>query len=218
MAGVTLVKVCGITRADDARLAAQLGAWALGFVLAESPRRVDPPHAAQLIAAARTPHAVVVVTTEPAGWIAGALAESGADVVQLSAGADGPTVTQVREAAAGLERRPLVIAAAGTPDAHLADYVLLDARTGEAYGGTGRTLDWEALAADPAAPAGNVVLAGGLRPDNVGAAIAALHPTAVDVSSGVESKPGVKDHRQVRDFFTAVVQADGGAALRRTAG
>jgi phosphoribosylanthranilate isomerase len=232
MAGVTLVKVCGLTRAEDARLAVELGAWALGFVLTESPRRVEAARAAELIAAATqreddrpggeppelTPHTVAVVTTEPADWIARALAESGADTVQLSAGADGPTVAQVREAAARLRRRPLVIAAADTPDAALADFVLLDARTAGAYGGTGETLGWEALAADPATPAGDVVLAGGLRADNVGAAIAALRPAAVDLSSGVESAPGVKDHQRLRDFFAAVVQADGGAAMRRITG
>jgi phosphoribosylanthranilate isomerase len=231
VAGVTLVKVCGLTRAEDALLAAELGAWALGFVLTESPRRIGAGAAAALVAAAtrphygepgeepgRTPHAVVVVTTEPADWVAAALAESGADVVQLSAGADGPPVTEVREAAARLRRRPLVIAAADTPDAALADYVLLDVRTTGAYGGTGETLDWRALAADPATPAGDVILAGGLRPDNVGAAIAALRPAAVDLSSGVESAPGVKDHRRLRDFFAAVVQADGGAATRRITG
>ncbi len=232
MAGVTLIKVCGLTRAEDARLAAELGAWALGFVLTGSPRRVRAGEAAELIAAAtradygasgekpgRSPHAVAVVTTEPAGWVADALAESGADAVQLSAGADGPGVAQIREAAARLRRRPLVIAAADTPDVALADFVLLDARTAGAYGGTGETLDWEALAADPATPAGDVVvLAGGLLPDNVGAAIAALRPAAVDLSSGVESAPGVKDHQGLRDFFAAVVQADGGAAMRRITG
>jgi phosphoribosylanthranilate isomerase len=232
MAGVTLIKVCGLTRAEDARLATELGAWALGFVLTESPRRVEAAHATELIAAAtrsgtaaagqdpsgRAPHAVAVVTTEPASWIAEALAESGADTVQLSAGADGPAVEEVREAAARLRRRPLVIAAADTRDAALADFVLLDARASGAYGGTGETLDWEALAADPAAPARNVVLAGGLRPDNVGEAIVALRPAAVDVASGVERAPGVKDHQRLRDFFAAVVQADGGAATRRITG
>jgi phosphoribosylanthranilate isomerase len=229
---MTLVKVCGLTRSADVLLAAELGAWALGFVLTESPRRIGAAETARLIAAAtrrgsgaageerpgRAPHTVAVVTTEPAGWIAEALEESGADAVQLSAGADGPTVAQVREAAARLRRRPLVIAAADAPDAALADFVLLDARTTGAYGGTGETLDWRALAAEPGRPAEDVVLAGGLRPDNVGAAIAALHPAAVDLSSGVESAPGVKDHQRLRDFFAAVVQADEGAARRRIRG
>jgi len=221
---MTLVKVCGITRAGDARLAADLGAWALGFVFTESPRRVSPARAAELIAAvrdagpSRTPHSVAVVTTEPPAWIAEALDVSGADVVQLSAGADGPTVTKLREAATDRGLRPLVVAGASTPDAQLADFVLLDAGARGAYGGTGERLDWALLAADPATPAGNLVLAGGLRPGNVAAAIAALRPAVVDVASGVESAPGVKDHQRVRDFFAAVVQADGGAAVRRTAG
>ena len=221
MAGVTRVKVCGLTRAEDARIAAGLGAWALGFVLTASPRRVAPADVAALTAGAgrrdesddrgvRAPHVVVVVGAEPAEWVAGALAESGADGVQLSAGADGPTVAQVRAAAARLRREPLVIAAADTPDARLADLILLDARTGGAYGGTGEALDWRALAADPATPARGLVLAGGLRPENVATAIAALHPAVVDVSSGVEQAPGTKDHARLRGFFAAVEQADRG--------
>jgi len=246
---VTGVKVCGLTRADDVRLAAELGAWAVGFVLAESPRQVSGALAAELVAAARAagddaapaehgdvgipgagvPHAVAVVTTESPEWIAGALAASGADAVQLSAGADGPSVAEVREAAARLRRRPLVIAAADTPGAAGADFILLDARRPGVYGGTGEALDWEALAADPATPARDLVLAGGLHAGNVGPAIAVLHPSAVDVSSGVESAPGHKDHTRLRDFFRAVEQADrerpaagaaptAGTSTRRTTG
>jgi phosphoribosylanthranilate isomerase len=212
---VTLVKVCGLARVEDVRLAVELGAWALGFVLTESPRQVSPAHAGELIAGVKAgcadeqaPITVAVVAAEPAVWIAAAAAEAGADAVQLSAGADGPTVTTVRKAAARLRRRPLVIAAADTPDAALADWVLLDARTAGAYGGTGRTLDWHALAADPPAPRHRLVLAGGLRPPNVAQAVHALLPAAVDVSSGVESSPGRKDHTRLRDFFAAVEQAD----------
>jgi len=220
---MTLIKVCGLTRAEDVRLAAELGAWALGFVLTESPRRVDAPRAAELIAAlapgdpaarrdgenaAPSPRTVLVVATEPAEWIAEALDASGAEGVQLSAGAEGATVAEVRAAAARLRRRPLVIAAADTPDARLADFVLLDARTPGAYGGTGETLDWEALAADPDTPDAGLVLAGGLRPANVAEAIRALRPGVVDVSSGVEAGPGRKDHAALRDFFAAVEHAD----------
>lgn len=223
---VTRVKVCGLTRAEDVRLAAELGAWALGFVLTESPRQVSTARTAQLVAVARAaaeappaggvheehpgaaPHMVVVVGTESPEWIAGALVESGADAVQLSAGADGPAVADVREAAAGLGRRPLVIAAADTPDARAADHILLDARDSGAYGGTGTTLDWEALAADPSTPTRDLVLAGGLRVANVGRAVSLLHPAVVDVSSGVESEPGRKDHRRLRDFFAAVERAE----------
>jgi phosphoribosylanthranilate isomerase len=246
---MTLVKVCGLTRSEDVRVAVDLGAWALGFVLTTSPRQVSAEQAARLIVAARTaggraerergggvksgggedkhrviegetraPHAVLVVTTEPPDWISAALATAAGDGVQLSAGADGPRVAAVREAAARLRRRPLVIAAADTPDAHLADLVLLDARGAGAYGGTGQTLEWERLAADPSVPSHGLVLAGGLRPGNVGEAVRALRPDAVDVSSGVETAPGRKDHGLLRDFFAAVEHADRKATARGASG
>jgi phosphoribosylanthranilate isomerase len=209
MAGMTLVKVCGLTRAEDVRLAAELGAWALGFVMTESPRRVEPSRVADLLAEVRPAAlALAVVTTEPADWIADALDRAGVGAVQLSAGAHGPAVAEVRAAAARLRRRPLVIAAADTQDAHLADFVLLDARTSNAYGGTGETLDWEALAAAPASSRDHLILAGGLRPGNAGEAVRLLRPAAVDVSSGVESAPGRKDHELLREFFAAVEHAD----------
>ena len=246
---VTGVKVCGLTRDEDVRLAVELGAWALGFVLTESPRQVsaartadaDRPGAdsrrssacaaerSRATAAAEAPLTVVVITTESPEWIAGVLAETGADAVQLSAGADGPAVADVLEAAVRRGRRPLVIAAADTPDARAADHILLDARDSGAYGGTGATLDWKALAADPSTPARGLILAGGLRAANVGRAVALLRPAVVDVSSGVESAPGRKDHARLRDFFAAVEQADrertadgaapaAGTTTRRTTG
>ena len=91
--------------------------------------------------------------------------------------------------------------------------LLLDARTPDQYGGTGSTLDWKALAAAKL-PRERLVLAGGLRPSNVDGAIHLLHPYAVDVSSGVERTPGVKEHRLMRSFFGAVAAADhtGGTA------
>lgn len=206
---MTLVKVCGLTRAEDVRLAAELGAWALGFVMTESPRHVGASDVAGLLADVRpTALTVGVVTTEPAAWIVEAIDEAGVGAVQLSAGGQGPAVAEVRAAAARLRRRPLVIAAADTPDAHLADFVLLDARTSSAYGGTGETLDWEALAADTAVPRDHLVLAGGLRPRNAREAIRLLRPAVVDVSSGVESAPGRKDHALLREFFAVVEHAD----------
>jgi phosphoribosylanthranilate isomerase len=228
MAGVTKVKVCGLTRAEDVRLAAELGAWALGFVLAESPRHVVPAQARALAAAAGDTLTVAVVTTQTPAWIAGAVATAGLGAVQLSAGADGPTVADVRAATAKAGVEPLVIAAADTADAQLADFVLLDARARGSYGGTGRRLDWEQLASDPATPRKDLVLAGGLKPATVAVAIATLHPAAVDVSSGVEWVPGIKDEPRLRDFFLAVehadrdtadeAAADGVARPRRTGG
>jgi phosphoribosylanthranilate isomerase len=117
-------------------------------------------------------------------------------------------VAEVRAATAHLRPCPLVIAAWDTTDAGDADMLLLDARAPGAYGGTGRTLDWAALAREPGTPRDKLVLAGGLTPANVGAAIAALHPLVVDVSSGIESAPGHKDPVLLREFFTAVIHAD----------
>jgi phosphoribosylanthranilate isomerase len=205
---MTRVKVCGLTRAEDVRLAVELGAWALGFVLAKSPRHVVPARARDLTDAAGDVLSVAVVTTQTPAWIAGAVAAARLGAVQLSAGADGPTVAEVRAAAAQAGVQPLVIAAADTADARLADFVLLDARGPGSYGGTGRRLDWERLAADPATPRKDLVLAGGLKPATVAAAIAALHPAVVDVSSGVEWVPGIKDPPRLRDFFLAVERAD----------
>jgi phosphoribosylanthranilate isomerase len=217
---MTLVKICGLTRDHDVRRAARLGAWACGFVLSDSPRQVTPERAARLADEAGKALTVAVVTTEPADWIADALAQTGLRAVQLSAGADGAAVGAVREAAVRRGLRPLIIAAADTADAAAADFTLLDARTTQAYGGTGQTLDWAALAqsertdgvggADaPTLPARQrLVLAGGLTPANVAQAIATLRPLAVDVSSGVESAPGVKDPALLGAFLAAVATAD----------
>lgn len=221
---MTHIKVCGLTRADDVRLAARLGAWACGFVLSDSPRRVTPERVRELAAEAGAALTVIVVTNETADWIAAALATSRAEAVQLSAGADGPTVAGVRAAAAGRGLRPRLIAAADTPDAAAADWVLCDTRAPGQYGGTGRALDWDELAArrragDRAAGGsapdrGRLILAGGLTPANVTRAIAALRPFAVDVSSGVERAPGTKDARLLAQFAAVVAAADEASASR----
>lgn len=204
---MTRVKICGLAAAADVELAVRRGAWACGFVLSPSPRRVTPEHAATLTPLTGSAVAVAVVTTEPADVVVDALATGGFDAVQLSAGADGPAVQAVREAARGRGLRPLVIAAADTSGADTADLVLLDSRAPGLYGGTGDPLDWRALAARELSR-DRLVLAGGLRPSNVEAAISLVRPFAVDVSSGVERSAGLKDARLVDAFFEAVVAAD----------
>ena len=222
---MTRVKVCGLTRVVDVQDAAKLGAWALGAVLSESPRRVTPQAAARLFALAPPDVLTVAVfTTESAAEVAAAAAIAGAGAVQLSAGVDGPSVVAVRAAlhAAGISAS-VIIAAADTLDAGQADYVLLDSRlsgggsasaAGEAaaspgavsvYGGTGQALDWRSIEAPTERP---LVLAGGLTPANVGAAIATVRPFAVDVSGGVEQSPGVKDTHLLQRFFAAVRAAN----------
>jgi phosphoribosylanthranilate isomerase len=109
---MTHVKICGLTTANDVKHAASYGAWACGFVLSQSPRRIDAAQAAALTPLCGESMAVAVVTTEEPAWIAGALAAGGFGAVQLSAGADGPSVAAVRAAALSRGLRPFVIAAA----------------------------------------------------------------------------------------------------------
>lgn len=205
---MTLVKVCGLTREEDVRRAARLGAGACGFILTSSKRRITAERARSLAALSGDALTVAVVTREPAEWIAAQLAESGLSAVQLSAGADGPTVAQVRDAAARRGLQPQIIAAADTPDVDDADMILYDARCGEAYGGTGLTLPWASMTGGPLPPRDRLVLAGGLTPGNVDEAIRTLHPCMVDVGSGVEVAPGIKDDARLEAFIAAVAQAD----------
>ena len=204
---MTRVKICGLTIEKDVKLAVGCRAWACGFVLSESPRRVSVTRAAELTPLCGDSLAVAVVTTEEPAWIAGAVAAGGFGAVQLSAGAEGPRATAVRAALLDRGLRSLIIAAADTEDAGKADLLLLDARTPDAFGGTGRRLDWRALAAAKL-PREHLVLAGGLRPSNVDGAIKLVHPFAVDVSSGIERSPGIKDLRLMRAFFGVVAGAD----------
>jgi phosphoribosylanthranilate isomerase len=212
---MTLVKVCGLTRQVDVRRAVELGAWAVGFVMTASPRHVELGDAASLVQAARAasttrrPLAVLVFTTEGAETIAGAVAHTGSDAMQLSAGKAGPPVAAVRAALAALRvAQALVIAAADTPDATDADLVLHDARMPGAWGGTGARLDWPRLASDAGLHRERLVLAGGLTPANVAEAMRTVRPLAVDVSSGIEHEPGLKDELAMSAFFDAVAGAD----------
>ena len=204
---MTRIKICGLTSGSDVRHAASYGAWACGFVLSESPRRVSVARAAELTRLCGDSLAVAVVATEKPAWIAGAVAAGGFGAVQLSAGAGGASVTAVKAAALSRGLRPLVLATSDTAAAAEADLILLEARTPKDDGTTSRRLDWKALAAAKL-PRERLVLAGGLLPSNVDGAIKLLRPFAVDVSSGIERTPGIKDARLMRAFFGVVAGAD----------
>jgi phosphoribosylanthranilate isomerase len=216
------VKICGNTNLEDAVHAADAGADAVGFVFAASRRQVT---AAQV--AAITPHLpesverVGVFDTHDAAEIASVAHESGLTAVQLHGGLDEALLEKlahrlgkvsviqtlhwdVNAQVAAEERIALLaqnlerIASMGT-----VDRVLLDSKVGSAGGGTGIAYDWSAArAVFAAAPARlSVIVAGGLKPDNVAAAIMELKPWGVDVASGVESSPGRKDPALVEAFI-----------------
>lgn len=193
------VKICGITNLEDALHAAACGADALGFVFFDkSPRCVTPEQVKEIIP--QLPSFVTTVglfVNETPQTIREKAAFCGLDRVQLH-GDESPEDCLLP---------PLrVIKALRVRDAEslarVDDYpgeLLLDAWSDQVYGGSGHSFDWQ-LARELAARR-SIILAGGLNPDNVTEAIAALEPYAVDVSSGVEQSPGKKDHDKVAEFI-----------------
>lgn len=206
----TRLKFCGITRIEDALAAASLGVDAIGFVQTRKSKRfIEPARAAEIRGA--LPPFVAVVTLfmddDPA-WISEAIAAVNPDLLQFHGG----------ESAADCVRygRPYMKAVAmaqavdplATFRAHpQAAAFLLDGHAEGEQGGSGRAFDWSRVPADQGRP---IVLAGGLTPDNVQSAIHAARPYAVDVSSGIESAPGIKDIDLMRRFAEQVRQADRG--------
>ncbi len=192
------VKVCGLTTSFAVRSAIDAGANAVGFVFAKSPRQVSVELAARLCAEV-PPFVtrVAVMRWPPAPALARVLAAVPVDVVQLypSPGDPTPEVGVRRYLPALCDTDDLEARLAATaPDG----VVLLDG----ARAGHGQTADWSRIAR--IARSRSVVLAGGLDPDNVQSAIRAVRPVAVDVSSGVESSPGIKDAARIADFVAAV--------------
>ncbi len=212
---MTSAKICGLTRASDVAAACELGARYVGFNFSSvSPRRVTVSEAREL---ARETTAAVqrvgVFVHEPADDIRRACEEARLDLVQLHR----PLVPEDFELP-----RPLVawfgVDASGTiggsPEelaARCAAHIV-DAAVPGVAGGSGRTFAWSALASRALPRRVPLWLAGGLGPENVGEAIARVRPDVVDVASGVESSPGVKDRARLEAFFAAVRRADGAYA------
>jgi len=198
-----LVKICGITRADDALAAVAAGANAIGFVFwPDSPRFVDP-YRARAIRAALPPFvtAVGVFVNQPVEYVSGVASLVRLGAVQLH-GDETPQYASLLSAPI-VKALPLTTLGesdlAAWPDETM---VLLDVHDPVKRGGTGRTIDWDAAATISARR--RIVLAGGLTPDNVADAVARVRPFGIDVSSGVEASPGIKDHRRVRALFEAL--------------
>jgi phosphoribosylanthranilate isomerase len=197
------VKICGITRAEDAEAAVALGASAIGFIFVQSsPRYLDPERAKKIIQ-----HLPPFVT--PVGVVAQLSRPEALAIVASS----GVRCLQVHDHVNSL----------GTGDLHVPYYTafrvspqfrmetlgelkgkafMLDTYVDGTLGGTGTTFDWNV--AVKAKQYGRLILSGGLNPQNVGEAIRTVKPYAVDVSSGVECSPGVKDHNKLKAFFEAI--------------
>jgi len=199
------IKICGITNLDDALLAADLGAHALGFIFyPKSPRCVSPEAARQIIA--HLPPfvaAVGVFVDEEAGVVQDLAAKVGLDWVQLH-GAESPDYCRSlgRRVIKGFRIRDRDSLPPLTAYQGAAQALLLDTYKKGQVGGTGEIFDWHL--AREAKGYGRIILAGGLTPENVAQAIAAAQPEAVDVASGVEAAAGRKDPARVRAFFEAV--------------
>ncbi|MGD9851420.1 MAG: phosphoribosylanthranilate isomerase [Nitrospirales bacterium] len=201
------IKICGITSADDAHKAVELGADALGFVFYEKSPRAVEAHVAKRIIASLPPFIlpVGVFVNQPEETVRRMVDTCGLALAQIH-GDETATYCESLERpvlrAIRLKDRRSFLALAEYKGRMGVRGFVVDAFSQEAYGGTGQTVDWT-LAAE-AAKAAPILLAGGLTPENVQDAIRRVNPYGVDVSSGVEASPGKKDHAKLREFIQAI--------------
>lgn len=209
------IKFCGIARHEDAEHAAELGAWAIGMVLWPGSKRACDPAMATRIAMSfrRRTEIAGVFVNQPLDEVAELADVCRLSLVQLH-GDEGPAFCA--EVARRTGARVIKAArVAGRSDiqalaAYRTDFHLLDAFHPELPGGTGERFDW--MLAREHRPGARLILSGGLDAGNVGAAISTVRPYAVDVASGVESAPGVKDHELMTAFAAAAAAATAGLA------
>jgi len=194
------VKICGITTVEDALQAVEAGADAIGLVFhAESPRYVFPEQAAAIVRALPPfVQAVGLFVNADIGFVNATAAQCRLDIVQLHGEESPEYCGLVERRVVKVFRVKDITSLDPMKDYRVAGY-LLDAYSPKAHGGTGTTFNWEV--AKTAKKYGPIILAGGLTPDNVRLAVESVDPYAVDVSSGVESAPGKKDHAKVREFI-----------------
>ena len=205
------IKFCGITRLEDARLAVEAGAWAIGAILwPGSARHCEPAEAGRIAGELhRQVEIAGVFVNQPLDEVCGLADGIGLTLVQLH-GDEGPvycaevarrTGARIIKAARIRSGEDVQAMAAFHTDFHL-----LDTHRAGSYGGTGETFDWELVRLRRSTTP--LILSGGLTPENVGAAIAATQPFAVDVASGTEAAPGIKDPERLRAFAAAVEEAE----------
>lgn len=204
----TRIKFCGITRADDACLAAELGVDAIGLVFTRKSRRFVGVSQARAIRRALPLFvtAVALFMDDEPSWIEEVIAMVQPDILQFhgneSPGFAASFARPYFKAVPMGSVTDVIAYAAQHPDAA---GILLDSHAGGAMGGSGEAFDWSRVPRNAGCP---IVLAGGLDADNVAQAIATVRPYAVDVSSGIESAPGIKHALKMRRFVEAVRAAD----------
>lgn len=203
-------KICGLTRPEDAAAAAEGGAGYLGVVFASGPRVIPPSRAARIVAAARGVPVLGVFGRQPVEEILDIAAAAGLAGAQLHGDYRREDAARLRAAGLQVWR---VVRIAAPPDLDQlagatadADAVLVEPRVAQADGGAGVSLDL-AVAREARArlASGRMVLAGGLTAENVADAVALVRPDVVDVSSGVEHLPGIKDPTKIAAFLEAVL-------------
>jgi phosphoribosylanthranilate isomerase len=216
---MTWIKICGMTNLEDALVAVEAGADAVGFVFYEkSPRCVSVETAREICA--RLPEGVekvgVFVGVTPA--VADVSTKAGLTVAQVYAHGQPPITDEYLMELPCPIIPAISLGAVGENELcgfHVSDAVrqrvlatLIDSGNREQPGGTGKNFDWRSMAGLAHGAGMNLVVAGGLRPENVGQAIDILKPWGVDVASGVEARPGKKDPEKVRAFVRAVREMD----------
>jgi len=201
------IKICGITNEEDALAAARFGADALGFIFAPSPRRISPEKALEIIKVLPPlVQTVGVFVDEDPGEVSSVAEKCGLDILQFHGSEPADYCEsfdrRVIKAIRLRNRQDLKILAKYDGVVHA---LLLDTYVADKLGGTGMTFNWEWAA--EAVKYGRIILAGGLNPANVAAAISIVRPYGVDASSSLEHSPGLKDHEKIMQFIAEVRQA-----------
>lgn len=215
------IKICGNTNLEDARLAVELGADALGFIFAPSPRRISPFEASKITAQIDPRvETIGVFVNQPPSVILSTAHRAGITAVQLH-GDEDPAAVRNLIALAQKEKTPLKVYKAvrmmtidngfawDAAASKMLAGMVLDSGTPIQRGGTGRTFEWAEAAplVNLLSRRTNVIIAGGLNAQNVAKALELFHPFGFDVVSGVEREPGKKDPEKMRAFFQAVAGA-----------
>jgi phosphoribosylanthranilate isomerase len=213
---MTKIKFCGLRTASDAKHAASLGATYGGAILTSSIRQVTPEAAREIFDAAPELKSVGVLSRESTSNILRIAERARLDVLQLHGRFTAEDCAEIRQEfdgqvwfVIGVDEKTAAIPAHWRELADSADALVLDTSVRGQTGGTGRAFNWSSVSQEVSEMSLDipVVLAGGLTAENVASAIATLHPAVVDISSGVESAPGVKSHERMTAFAREVLSA-----------